>query len=288
MPDRDFARLLRKRWEQGLFTCVGLDIDVNKIPEHLHVRNRKGELKVYQTTLLFVRAIVEATRDHVCAYKPNFCFNENTGAVGMATLQAVVRLIHKMAPSVPVIVDRKANDIGNTNLGTVQGLFGYLGADATTLSPYMGGESLAPFLECSHKGMFVLCRTSNPGAGEFQDLIVEEHDAPLYAVVAENVSRIWNSTSGNCGLVVGATAPEQFTVVRQRAPKLPILIPGIGAQGGDLAASVAKGQTSEGDGIIINASRSVVYASAGTNFAEAALAEMLRMNATIEAHRLRT
>lgn len=284
--DRNFNHLLRKRWEKGFFTCVGLDIDAKKIPQHLLLHNSRG-INLHKSTLAFVKGIVEATCDQVCAFKPNFAFNEADGALGLVTLRSIVKLIHTIAPDIPVIVDRKGGDIGNTNLGTAKGVFGYLNADATTVNPYFGGEALEPFLRFEQKGIFVLCRTSNPGAGEFQNLIVEEYGAPVYAVVAQNFSRTWN-TNGNCGLVVGATAPVEIGHVRQRAPGLPLLIPGVGTQEGDLAASVAAGQTSDGDGIIINASRSIIYASSETNYDEAARAEVLKMNNTINAHRIQS
>lgn len=279
--DRNFNNLLQDRWGNGYFTCVGLDVDVTKIPSHLHVRNRRGELNVYRTILAFVGGIIDATHDYVCMYKPNYAFFEQYGPAGLMALKKTVEMIHQRAPKVPAMIDAKRADIGTTNDGSVKAIFGHLKADAVTINPYFGCEAIAPFLNCNNKGIFILCRTSNPGANEFQDLVLDEQDGPLYKVVAERVSRVWN-VGHNCGLVVGATAPTELEIVRRIAPKIPILIPGVGAQGGGLAECVQAGKTVEGQGFIINASRSVIYASTGTDFAEAAAREVVNMNKTIE------
>ena len=166
-----------------------------------------------------------------------------------------------------MILDAKRADIGNTNAGYVESMFGYLDVDAITVHPYMGRESLQPFLDHGGKGIFVLCRTSNPGAGEFQDLEIEGQ--PLYQVVARHVAHEWN-TAGNCGLVVGATYPEELGAVRKIAPDMPILIPGIGAQHGDLAKCVAAAKNAQGRGFIIAIARAIIFASSGADYAEAA------------------
>lgn len=280
LMDRNFNHLLHDRWGNGYFTCVGLDVGVAKIPPHLHVRNRRDELNVYRTILAFVGGIIDTTHDYVCMYKPNYAFFEQYGPAGLMALKKTVEMIHERAPKVPVMIDAKRADIGTTNDGSVEAIFGYFQADAVTINPYFGCEAVAPFLRCKDKGIFVLCRTSNPGANEFQDLVVNEPDGPLYKAVAEKVSRVWN-VDHNCGLVVGATAPTELEIVRRIAPKIPILIPGVGAQGGGLAECVQAGKTAAGQGFIINSSRSVIYASSGTDYADAAAREVMNMNKTI-------
>ncbi len=204
--------------------------------------------------------IVEATKDLVCAYKPNFAFYEEYGDEGLAALRHTMRYIHEAAPDVPVILDRKAGDIGNTNNGTAEMAFDWLKADAITVSPYLGGEALKPFLERKDKGIFVLVRTSNPGAGELQDIVIDESiSLSLYQYVATRVAKEWNRY-GNCAVVAGATHPTELSRIRQIIGNLPILAPGIGAQGGDLEATMKAGMDSRGKGLIINSSRDVIFA----------------------------
>lgn len=261
MGKRHFTELLRSQWDGGKFACVGLDSDLGRIYEFMRCANVK------QTICVFNRAIVEATKDFVCAFKPNIAFYEPHGAEGIEALRQTIEDIHEMAPDVPVILDAKRADIGNTNGGYVQAAFDFLGADAITVHPYLGVEAMKPFLDLEDKGIIVLCRTSNKGAGEFQDLIVD--GVPLYCHVAQNVARTWNR-SGNCALVVGATYPGELARVRKIVGDIPILIPGIGAQGGDLEATVAAGQDSLGQGMIINSSRGIIFASKAMDFAQVA------------------
>lgn len=285
MAKRNFRELLEAQWSRGNFVCVGLDSEVNKIPEHQHytdygVNNR--DIKVAETIVAFNRRIVEATKDIVCAYKPNAAFYEAHGDEGIAALRRTIETIHAIAPDVPVILDAKRADIGNTNAGYVDAAFGFLQADAITVHPYLGAEALQPFLARANKGVIVLCRTSNPGAGEFQDLSV--NGEPLYRFVARRVSSEWNK-NGNCALVVGATCPDELREVRTLVSDMPILIPGIGAQGGDIAKTVAAGADSRGKGMIINSSRGIIFASKEKDFAEAARRETIKLRDAINSFR---
>jgi orotidine-5'-phosphate decarboxylase len=274
MPSRNFRELLESRWELGNFLCVGLDSELSRIPESA----RKGTIR--ETLFNFNRSIIDATHTLVCAFKPNSAFYEAHGEEGLLALADTVHYIHEVAPDVPFILDAKRADIGNTNNGYVEAIFDRLGVDAVTLHPYLGKDALMPFLKRSEKGIIILCKTSNPGAGEFQDL--ETGGKPLYLTVAEHVTKSWNE-NGNCGLVVGATYPEDLQKVRAIAGDMPILIPGIGEQGGDLAKTVVAGRDSRGLGMIISASRSVIFASSGKDYAEAALTKATELDGTIRA-----
>ncbi|GAC1370196.1 MAG: orotidine-5'-phosphate decarboxylase [Ktedonobacteraceae bacterium] len=274
-----FTVMLEQRWRRGNFVCIGLDPEYARLPGVLRSsRSREGAL------LAFGRAIVDATHDIVCAYKPNSAFYEAQGEEGLHALTRIVHYIKDNYPGTPVILDAKRADIGNTNQGYVTSAFDLLGVDAITVHPYPGKEALAPFLARKEKGIIVLAKTSNPGSGEFQDLPVGEDQEPLYQVVARNVARDWNA-NGNCALVVGATYPAELQRVRAIVGDLPILIPGIGAQGGDVAATVRAGKDSRGWGIIINSSRGIIYASGEPDFAQAARNATLQLNAEINEHR---
>lgn len=243
---------------------VGLDTDPGRIPESVAPGEAAAERVVE-----FNRRIVEATAGVAAAYKPNAAFYEALGVDGVRTLEETVAAIRQSAPDAAVILDAKRADIGSTNTGYAAAAFDQLGADAVTVHPYLGGEALAPFLERAEKLIFVLARTSNPGAGEFQDL--EDRDGtPLYRHVARAVAGSWNA-AGNCGLVVGATYPDELRAIREDIPPtMPILIPGVGAQGGDVAAVVAANRDGGSDAFLIAASRSIIYASPTDDFAEAA------------------
>ena len=281
MTSVHFMEMLKARWAEGKFVCVGLDPDFDKIPRHIKEKHVDSGFVSKNTAVKeFLRAIITATDDLVCAYKPNAAFFEGLSENGGSTLRDAMLNVKSLARfDVPIIYDAKRADIGNTNRGYVESAFGVYGADAITISPYFGREAVQPFLDCTNKGIIVLCRTSNPGADEFQDLLVEGQ-GPVYRVVAQNVANEWNS-NGNCLLVVGATTPDELADVRGVVGDIPILIPGIGAQGGDLEAAVRNGMDSEGKGFIINVSRSVLYASSDEDFAEAARAEVLRLNNAI-------
>jgi len=235
---------------------------------------------------MFNKAIVGETRDFACAYKPNFAFYMAHGSDGLKALYQTIACIRIVAPTVPVILDGKFGDIGNTNAGYVKLAFEYLGADAVTVSPYLGGEALQPFLDCKDKGIFVLCRTSNPGAGEFQDAR-SRFDAcyrSLFQHVAYQVAKSWNK-NGNCGLVVGATYPDELREIRELAGDMPILIPGVGAQGGDVEKTVKAGKDSRGKGMIINSSRGIIFASKTEDFATAAGREAEKLHNLINQYR---
>lgn len=286
MSERNFVGMLEAQWAKGNFVCVGLDSEFGKIPESARQRGSERDVSVANTIVAFNKAIVEATKGIVCAYKPNIAFYEAYGDEGIAALQRTILDIHAVAPDVPVILDAKRADIGNTNKCYVQLAFGFLQADAITVHPYLGQEALRPFLEQKGKGVIVLCRTSNPGAGEFQDCMVGVTTIPFYQYVAMRVAESWNK-NGNCALVVGATYPEELREVRSIVGDMPILIPGIGAQGGDVEKTVTAGKDSRGWGMIINSSSGIIFASKDTDFAEAALRETRKLHNLINQCRYR-
>ncbi len=253
---RDFITLVSAQWEKSKFLCVGLDPDIEKIPAHIL---GTAEEKI----VTFLKEIIDATKDEVCAFKPNSAFYEAYGEEGWRALKTICDYIHAVAPGVAIILDAKRGDIGNTNEFYARMAFDYLQVDAITIQPYQGGGAVKPFLERKNKGIFVLCRTSNEGAEEFQSKVIDGE--PLYVFVAKQVVTSWNANE-NCALVMGATAPEELKVVRTLSPDIPLLIPGFGAQGGDLAATVRAAQRN----FILNASRSILYASSGMDFATVA------------------
>ena len=257
-----FGDKLRAAWtaSQSLL-CVGLDPDPARLPAGLD--------SVPDAIERFCCAIVDATADLVCAFKPQIAHFSAQGAE--AALEAVCAHIRDRHPNVPIILDAKRGDVGSTAEFYARELFGRYGADAATCNPYLGSDAVAPLL--ARGAVFAICRTSNPGAGELQDLDVG--GSPLYARVAEMVVTRW-SELGECGLVVGATYPDQLRAVRAIAGELPILVPGVGAQGGDLAASVGAGTTPDGTGLLVSSSREILYASSGEDFATAARAVALR------------
>lgn len=271
---RNFRELLESRWELGNFLCVGLDSEPEKIPE-----SARG-VTVRETIVNFNKAIVDATKDLVCAFKPNPAFYEVHGEEGWGALKDTISYIHEVAPEVPVILDAKRGDIGNTNSAYARSAFDDLKADAITVQPYLGSEPLAPFFERKEKGIIVLCHTSNPGAGEIQNLSVDGE--PLYKVIAKLAAEKWNA-NGNCCLMVGATYPEELSEIREITGDMPILTAGIGAQNGDLAKTMHAGLDKNKKGLIVNASRSVIFASSGTDFAEAAGKKAAEIDGAIRA-----
>lgn len=229
--------------------CVGLDPDLDKMPEKFKASDKP--------LLEFNKSIINATKDSVCAYKPNSAFYEALGAEGIQQLKDTLIYIQMTCPEIPVILDFKRGDIGNTNTKYAQFAFEYLEADAITLHPYQGGEALQSYFGYSDKGIFILAKTSNTGSGEFQDLQVE--DRPFYEYVSEKFIDKWNK-NGNIMLVAGATYPDELKKIREIAgDEVPLLVPGVGAQGGDLEAMLKAGLNSEGKGLIINSSRGIVY-----------------------------
>jgi orotidine-5'-phosphate decarboxylase len=228
--------------------CVGLDVDFSKIPARFKAEKHPQ--------FEFGKWIIDQTAEFAAAFKPNTAFYEARGAQGWAELKLTVEYLQDKYPEIVTVCDAKRADIGNTNNGYVASIFDELGFDAVTLHPYLGREALEPFLARKDKACIVLCGTSNPGAGEFQDLRVE--GKPLWQMVAERVSREWNA-NGNCMLVVGATCPDEMRVVREIAPEMTFLVPGIGAQGGDVKAVVFAGLDANGKGLMISASRSILF-----------------------------
>ena len=222
--------------------CVGLDPDPRRLPDGVDLRD-------------FLFSIVDATSDLVASYKPNAAFFEREGVAGYKLLQDLIEIIPE---HIPVILDAKRGDIGHTAAAYAEAVFDYMKADAITVNPYLGTDSIRPFLDRSEKGIFVLCKTSNASAGEFQDLLVGDENIPLYLRVAE-LANEWNEHS-NVGLVVGATYPEEAARIRATAPDLQFLVPGVGAQAGDLAAVIDASIDGNGEGFVINSSRGVLYA----------------------------
>jgi orotidine-5'-phosphate decarboxylase len=271
------AELLRGHFAAGRHLTVGLDPDVARIPASVAPGASDAE-----RVIEFNRAIVAATAEVAAAYKPNAAFYEALGEDGFYALEETIATIHDRARGAAVILDAKRADIGSTNAGYVAAAFDRLGADAITVHPYLGGEALAPFLARTEKLVFVLARTSNPGAGELQDL-EDRGGVPLYRHVARVVAGEWNA-AGNCGLVVGATYPEEMGAIRADVPAtMPILVPGVGAQGGDVAAVVVANRAAGSDAYLIAASRSILYGSDGEDFAEAARAAAAALDAEIRA-----
>lgn len=257
MNDTVFERMRAAAEKNASLVCVGLDPALNKLPEHL--RNCK------QPFFEFNKAIVDATRDLVCCYKPQAAYY--AGDDRDDELLATIAYIRETAPDVPVILDVKRGDIGTTAEQYAREAFDRYGADCATLNPYMGWDAVQPFLEREGKGAFILCRTSNPSAVELQNLISD--GKPLYEHVAELVRDKWNGNS-NAGLVIGATAPEELARLRKLCPDMWFLVPGVGAQGGDVEKVVKAGCDADGYGMAVNSSRGIIYASKGTDFAEAA------------------
>lgn len=253
-----FINKLQQAWEQNnSLLCVGLDPNWSKIPEHL----KEGPDPIFE----FCKQIVDATHDLVCAYKPQIAYFAGLEAEGQ--LQKVCNYIRETYPQIPIILDSKRGDIGSTAAMYAKEAYQRFKADAVTINPYMGQDSAQPFLDYADKGVVLLCRTSNPGAGDIQDLLVD--GTPIYEKVAEMIADKWN-TNDNCCIVVGATWPEQMKKLRNITGDMPFLVPGVGAQGGDVKALVEAGQTNDGKGLMINSSRAVLYAGDGHGFAQAA------------------
>ncbi len=276
--------------------CVGLDSDYTKLPQHLK------QLGFAQ--FVFNKAIINATHDLACVYKPNPAFYEAYGEQGIRELKMTCDYIKETYPEIPIIIDAKRGDIGNTNEGYAKYVFDYLGADAITVMPYMGIESLSPYFKREDKGIIVGCHSSNPGAKEFQEQLVipnsfrdpkskreemlkqVQHDKikPLYEKVAEEVMKQYGSNP-NTMMFMGATYPEQLTEIRNIVGDMTLLVPGVGSQGGTVEATVTAGLNSKKSGMMINASRSIIFASSGEDFAEKAREEAQKLRDEINLYR---
>lgn len=269
-----FASKLKKTWEvNNSLVCVGLDSDLNKIPEHLK--------KEKQPLFAFNRAIIDSTADLVCAYKPNIAFYSETEAED--ELLATINYIHSSYPLIPVILDSKRGDIGNTAEMYAKESFKRFKVDAVTVNPYLGGDSIEPFLQYADKGIIILCRTSNPGGADIQNL--QSNGKPIYLHVADLAKQKWNKNN-NVSLVVGGTAAEELANVRNCVgDDIPFLVPGIGAQGGDTENAIRSGKNSKGTGLIINSSRGIIYAGSGLDFAKAARNETIKLRDEINKYR---
>ncbi|GAC1503584.1 MAG: orotidine-5'-phosphate decarboxylase [Candidatus Saccharimonadales bacterium] len=255
--------------------CIGLDPDVDKMPASIRQHD--------QSLFEFNKAIISATADLVCAYKPNTAFYERHGADGINELYLTCRYIENKYPDIPIILDFKRGDIGNTNKYYAEFAFDYLAVDAVTIQPYQGRTAVQPFLDFKEKGIIVICRTSNQGAGEFQDLDID--GSKLYIQVAKRVINKWNDNK-NCLLVVGATKPRELAELRRSLyDNTVFLVPGIGAQGGDIGLTLNSGLNSNNRGLIISVSRSIIYAGDNDNFQAAARLETLRLNDQINKYR---
>lgn len=253
-----FTKKLRQAWQkQDSLLCVGLDPALERLPAHI----RKQSAALFA----FNKAIVDATAPYACAFKPQIAYYAGAGAE--ADLESTIAYIHQTYPSIPVILDAKRGDIGATAKMYAREAFDRYNADAVTVNPYMGGDTLRPFLERADKGVIILCRTSNPGAADIQNF--ESDGKKLYRHVAEKAAAEWNDND-NALLVVGATWPRELGEIRAIVGDMPLLVPGIGAQGGDVEQCVTNGKTADGTGMLINSSRGIIYAGEGEAFADAA------------------
>ena len=272
-------KLLAVSRQQNTLLCVGLDPEQERLPSRL--RN----MPVTKAVTYFCQAIIEATAPYVCAFKPNLAFFEVLGPEGMYVFQNVLK---EVPEHIPIIVDAKRGDLGNTARNYASAIFDVYGCDAVTVNPYLGYDSVAPFLAYEEKAIFFLCRTSNPSACDFQDLLVCDENGQkrlLYEVIAQRV-QLWNRI-GNCGLVVGATYPQELNTIRSMCPNMPILLPGVGAQGGNLEASVLAGVDVSGEKAIISVSRAILYASDGDDYAVSAANEARKLSNRINEVRMR-
>ena len=257
-----FTQQLQSAWaSQGSMLCIGLDPDPKRLPPSLQGKP--------EGIFEFCREIADATADLACSFKPQFAYFASQGAE--AQLEKLIAHLKHKYPKIPVILDSKRGDIGSTAEHYAMEAFERYGADAVTVSPYMGFDSVEPYLRHAGKGVIILCRTSNPGGSDLQFLNVAPGGEPLYLHVAKLAAQKWNG-SGQISLVVGATFPEEVAKVRAVVGEMPLLIPGIGTQGGDIDATVKAGSIANkpGMGMMINSSRAILYASSGSDFAEAA------------------
>lgn len=254
-----FVDKLNKAWkDQDSLLMVGLDPDPRRFPAEL-----KNNTKAIKD---FCIRIINATAPFACGFKPQIAYFSALGAEDQ--LQDVCAYIREKHPNLPIVLDAKRGDIGSTAEQYAREAFERYQADAVTVNPYMGRDSIQPYIDYQDKGVIILCRTSNVGGADLQDIRLAS-GTPLYLHIADQVARVWN-TNGQCALVVGATYPEEISQVRRRTGDMPLLIPGIGIQGGDIRATVMAGRTKQGTGMMINSSRAILYASSDDNWEEAA------------------
>ena len=269
----NFIKQLKQRWENSnSLLCVGLDPDLRRFPDLLE----HSQKPIFE----FNKAIIDATHDLVCAYKPQIAYFAAASAEDQ--LQATIDYIHQNFPDIPVILDAKRGDIGSTAAMYALESFERYAADAVTLNPYMGYDSAQPFLSYVDKGCVFLCRTSNSGAADYQDLSVD--GKPLYMRIASQIYEQWNDNN-NCLLVIGATGPKQMAEIRALVGDMPFLVPGVGAQGGDVGAIVRAGLTADKQGLLINSSRGILYAGSGDDFAAQARKKALLLRDEINQYR---
>jgi orotidine-5'-phosphate decarboxylase len=274
-----FLARLQRRWQSSnSLLCVGLDPDPARFPPSLQGRD--------DALTRFCCDIVDATAPYACAFKPQIAYFASARAE--AQLEAVLEHIRRQHPDIPIILDAKRGDIGSTAEQYAREAFERYQADAVTLSPFMGHDTIEPYLAYEGKGCFLLCRTSNPGGNDLQMLKVDNE--ALYERIARLAAGPWNhhGPEGRIGLVVGATYPQELARVRAIAPGLPLLVPGIGAQGGDIEATVRAGQTADGTGLLINSSRAILYAGKDDQFAAAAATAACQTRDQINRYRATT
>lgn len=254
--------------------CIGLDPDIDKLPKHL--------LNDPDPLFSFNKAIIDSTHDLVCVYKPQSAHYEKLGPKGMQSLENTIQYLQQNYPHIPVVFDAKRGDIGSTAEEYAKAAFDYYKFDAITVNPFMGRDALEPFLIRAEKGVIILCRTSNPSSSDFQDLLV--NGKPLYVQIASKIIE-WHNTYHNCLMVIGATYPNELKVIRSMTPDIFFLVPGIGAQGGDLEKTLEYGLMKNKSGLIIHSSRAILYASAGDDFADAAKEEATKLRDNINSFR---
>ena len=257
-----------------------MDTEFDKLPTTFRQYTSKPEAIVR-----FNQDIIDATHDLVCAYKPNAAFYEALGRDGWDGLFNTIDYIKTNYPDIPIILDAKRGDIGSTNEAYARAIFDELKADAVTVHPYFGWEALKPFLERKDKGIILMASNSNPGAGEFQDLPVGDKGEPLYKVVARQVATVWNE-NGNCAVTVGATYPDKITEVRSVVGDMPLLVLGLGQQGGEVEPTIRAAQDSRGWGMIVSSTRAIIYASRNDDYRKAARTEAMKLRTEINGFRL--
>ena len=279
MNTRHFMELAQARWKTRHLAGVGLDPKINRMPASILMAS---DYSIERALTVFILRVVDATAQHASFFKPNLCCYQRFGSEGMSALRAIVEHINRRYPHIPVILDAKYGDIGKSNADYASAAFEYIGADAVTIIPYAGMEAFGPFLELENKGVIAICRTSNKGSDEFQELMLQS-GRRLYEQVAHDLAYKWN-TRHNCAVVVGATFTEQLGVVRSIVGDLPILIPGIGDQDGERKQALLKGVNPQKAGIWINSAGGIIHASEGDDFEEAAAQAMLDLHAATLEH----